>query len=381
MLAKRSRRSSLSSNSTVIETVEHVLAAVWGMGIDNIVLEVSDDEIPSTDGSVVPFVEAIGQAGIEEQSAQRRVFAIGEPVAVSEGDATLVAMGGPTDCLDILYDLDYGETAGVGRQVLGFRLGKDDFASQLAPARTFLLEAEAREFRERGMGEHLTFAEMLVMGDDGPIDNELRFPDEHVRHKICDLIGDLALLGRRLSGRIIARKSGHELNHALILRLREAIAAAEQAGSLTAEPLMDIRKIMRVLPHRYPFLMIDRIVEIDGDRRAVGIKNVTVNEPYFQGHYPGQPVMPGVMILEAMAQLSGVLITRRLEHTGKIGLLVSIDHVRFRRPAQPGDQLIIEAETIRVRPRTGHCRCRAMIGPDTAAEAEIKFMLVDAEPA
>ena len=137
---------------------------------------------------------------------------------------------------------------------------------------------------------------------------------------------------------------------------------------------------MRVLPHRYPFLMVDRILEIDGDQRAVGVKNVSINEPFFQGHWPGQPIMPGVMILEAMAQLSGVLLSRRLEHTGKIAVLLSMDRVKMRRPVRPGDQLILEAEAIRVHARTGHCRCRALVGDEVAAEAEIKFMLVDAEP-
>jgi UDP-3-O-[3-hydroxymyristoyl] N-acetylglucosamine deacetylase/3-hydroxyacyl-[acyl-carrier-protein] dehydratase len=143
---------------------------------------------------------------------------------------------------------------------------------------------------------------------------------------------------------------------------------------------MDVRKVMRLLPHRYPFLMVDRIVDIDGDKKIVGIKNVTINEPFFQGHYPGQPIMPGVMILESLAQLSGILLSRRLEHTGKVAMLLSMDRVKMRRPVRPGDQLTLHAEALHVRLRTGHCRCQAMVGDQIAAEAEIKFMLVDAEP-
>jgi beta-hydroxyacyl-ACP dehydratase FabZ len=146
------------------------------------------------------------------------------------------------------------------------------------------------------------------------------------------------------------------------------------------EPVMDVRKIMRLLPHRYPLLLVDRIIELDGDKRAVGIKNVSINEPFFQGHFPGQPIMPAVMILEALAQLAGILVGRRLEHIGKVGMLLSMDRVKLRRAVRPGDQLILEAETLRVRTRTGHCRCKAYVGTDIAAEAEIKFMLVDAEP-
>ena len=379
-VTKRARRTSLSNGTASVETVEHVLAAINGLGIDNITVELTAEETPSTDGSPMPFVEALKQAGIEEQEAARQTHVIEQPVSVSSGKAMLAALPGPTDCLDILYDLDYHEVPSIGRQVLGFRLGKDDFAKEIAPARTFLLESEAREFRARGLGVHLTYKEILVMGPAGPIENELRFDDEHVRHKVCDLVGDLSLLGRPLCGRIVDFRSGHELNHDLIRRLADSIARKKRAEAFAGEPVMDIRNVMRLLPHRYPFLMVDRVIEIDKDRRAVGIKNVSINEPYFQGHYPGQPIMPGVMILEALAQLSGILLSRRLEHTGKVAVLLSLDRVKMRRSVRPGDQLILEAEAVHVRSRTGHCRCRALLGEELAAEAEIKFMLVDAEP-
>lgn len=380
-VAKRARRSSLKDGNALVETVEHVLAAVAGMDVDNLVVEVTAEETPSTDGSPQPFVEALARAGIAEQQADRPVFVIDEPVAVSNDEAMLAALPGPSDCLDILYDLDYSSVPSIGRQVLGFRLGKDDFVNDIAPARTFLLEAEAKAFQEKGIGAHLTDRDVVVMGDDGPVNNPLRFPDEHVRHKVCDLIGDLALLGVRLAGRIVAYRSGHEENHMLVRKLAEQIEARSKARTLAAEPVMDIRKIMRLLKHRYPFLMVDRVLEIQGDRRALAVKNVTINEPFFQGHYPGQPIMPGVMILEALAQVSGILLSRRLEHTGKVAVLLSMDRVKMRRPVRPGDQLLLEAEAMHVRTRTGHCRCRAYIGSDVAAEAEIKFMLVDDEPA
>ncbi len=379
-VTKRTRRTSLLNGTVSVETIEHVLAAVWGLGIDNILIEMNAQETPSADGSALPFVKALQEAGIEPQDADRKVYVVREPVSVSQGDAMLAVLPGPTDCLDILYDLDYSDVPSIGRQVLGFRLEKDDFSTQIAPARTFSLEQEAKEFQAQGIGTHLTSSDVLVMGPDGPIDNKQRFDDEHVRHKLCDLIGDLALLGRHLRGRVVAYKSGHELNHMLVRQLAESAAARTRQEALTGEPVMDIRKIMRLLRHRYPFLMIDRILEIDGDRRAVGIKNVTINEPFFQGHYPGLPVMPGVMIVEAFAQLAGVLITQRLEHTGKVGFLVSMDRVKIRRPVHPGDQLILVAEVLHVRTRTAHCQCTARVGDELAAEAEIKFMLVDADP-
>ncbi|MGB2822948.1 MAG: UDP-3-O-acyl-N-acetylglucosamine deacetylase [Phycisphaerae bacterium] len=379
-VSKRARRTSLLNGSVAVETIEHVLAAVAGLGIDNLAIEVTSSEAPSVDGSAGPFVEALREAGLSEQDAPQRCFVIEEPMTVGREDVTLAALPGPEDCLDILYDLDYSDTPAIGRQVAAFRLGSDDFAARIAPARTFSLEAEAAEMQARGIGTHLTAKDVLVVGPDGPIDNEYRFPDECARHKISDLIGDLSLFGRRLRGRIIAHKSGHEHNHALVRKLAKALAERTRSQAVSGEPLMDIRRIMRLLPHRYPFLMVDRIVELDGDRRAVGIKNVSINEPFFQGHYPGQPIMPGVMILEALAQLSGILLSRRLEHTGKVAVLLSMDRVKMRRPVRPGDQLILQAERLHVRSRTGHCKCKAFIGQEVAAEAEIKFMLVDAEP-
>jgi len=373
------RRTCLQNGAARVATVEHVLAAAKGMGVDNLRIEVGGPEIPSPDGSAQAFVEAIQRAGVVPQDADAPAYLIDRPVTVSRGASSITALPGPRDRLDIVFDLEYAETPSIGRQTMAFCLGRDDFAAEIAPARTFLLKQEAEAFLAQGLGGHLTACDLLVMDDDGPMDAALRFPDEHVRHKICDLIGDLAVLGRRLCGRIIASRSGHELNHSLVRRLLE-IADGPGPAAGKPQPVLDIRGIMRLLPHRYPFLMVDRILETEGDERAVGIKNVTINEPYFLGHYPTQPIMPGVMILEAMAQMSGILLSRRLEHAGKAAVLLSMDRVKMRRPVRPGDQLVLEAEALRVRPRTGHCACRALVAGEVVAEAEIKFMLVDAEP-
>jgi UDP-3-O-[3-hydroxymyristoyl] N-acetylglucosamine deacetylase/3-hydroxyacyl-[acyl-carrier-protein] dehydratase len=379
LAAQQDRRTSLRDSTIGIDTVEHILSAVNGLGLDNLLIELDADEIPNADGSPLKFAQALVEAGIEEQPAEKRVYVIERPVALSMGQAMLAALPGEGDCLDILYDLDYSGVESIGRQVLGFRLYHDNYLEQVAPARTFLLEEEAREFQSRGWGSHLTTRDLLVMAQGGPVDNQLRFPNEHVRHKVADLIGDLMLLGRSLRGRIVAYQSGHTLNHQLVKRLAEQAAAKERGQSLLRPPTLDIRHVMRLLPHRYPFLMIDRVVELEGDQRAVGIKNVSINEPFFQGHYPGEPIMPGVMILEAMAQLSGILLSQRLEHTGKVAVLLSLDRVKMRRPVRPGDQLVLEAQSIHVRSRTGHCRCRASVAGELAAEAEVKFMLVDAD--
>ncbi len=380
-LAATPRRTTLKNGAASVETVEHVLSALWGLGVDNMEIHLDASETPSTDGSADAFVRALRESGMEELDADKRIFRIEQAVSVSEGDAMLAALPGPDDCLDILYDLDYSNSApSVGRQVVSFRLGKDDYANQIAPARTFVLEDEAKEFQARGIGKHLSARDLVVMGPDGPVDNELRFDNENARHKVCDLIGDLSLLGRHLRGRLVAYRSGHELNHSLVRKLAEEIQNQAMARRMTGEPVMDIRKILRLLPHRYPFLMVDRVVQMEGDKLAVGVKNVTFNEPFFQGHYPSQPIMPGVLVLEALAQLSGLLLSRRLEHTGKVAFLIAMDRVKIRRPVRPGDQLMLHAEALHVRTRTGHTRCWATVGDETCAEAEIKFMLVDAEP-
>jgi UDP-3-O-[3-hydroxymyristoyl] N-acetylglucosamine deacetylase/3-hydroxyacyl-[acyl-carrier-protein] dehydratase len=269
----------------------------------------------------------------------------------------------------------------VPRQFYNFVLGCEQFLSSIAPARTFLFSDEASQFQAAGLGKHLSYESLLVVDEQGvPIQNELRFPDEFVRHKVLDLLGDLMLLGCRFAGRIHARKSGHALNHRLVSRLSQIAYAESIAHLAETSSVFDIGRIQRVMPHRYPFLLIDRVIKLEGNRRAVGIKNVTINEEFFQGHYPGQPIMPGVLIIEAMAQLAGVLLVQKLEHTGKVPVLLSIDKAKFRRAVLPGDQLILEAETVRVKPRTGHVTCSARVGNALAAEAVVKFMMVDADP-
>jgi UDP-3-O-[3-hydroxymyristoyl] N-acetylglucosamine deacetylase / 3-hydroxyacyl-[acyl-carrier-protein] dehydratase len=352
------------------------------MGIDNAMIKLSGGtagELPGGDGSSKPFVELIGSAGIEEQDSPCEPLIIKRPIQVNIGDATLAALPGPTDHLEIIYDFEAGPP--VGRQTISFHLGDDDFVHNLAPARTFVFEHEALELRKRGLGKHLSPKDLLVISPNGPIDNSFRFPDECARHKALDLIGDLYLVGRPIRGRLVAHKSGHELNHLLARRLIEQYNSnAREAMVKRTDAAIDIRKIQRILPHRYPMLLVDRVIEIIGDQKAIGIKNVTFNDIFFQGHYPGTPIMPGVLIVEALAQLGGILLSQKLEHTGKLAVLLSMDKVKMRHPVVPGDQLILEATAVRVKSRTGHVRCKAFVQEKLAAEADIKFMLVDSEP-
>lgn len=380
-VTKRARRTALQNGTVAIETVEHCLGACAGLGIDNLLIELTAGEVPSMDGSSLPFVKALREAGVTALDATRDSYVIDSVTRVADGDMELVALpplSEESDTLEILYDLDYGGTTPIGRQVYSLSINAESFVECIAPARTFVLEKEAEQLRNAGLGTHLTYEDIVVFGDSGPIDNRLRFPDECVRHKILDLIGDLMLFGRFIVGRIHARKSGHALNHSLVRALRDRVRQGALGRLTTAAPQLDIHQVRRVLPHRYPFLMVDRIVEIEGTKRAVGIKNVTINEEFFQGHYPDQPIMPGVLILEAMAQLGGILLSRDLEHTGKVAVLLSLDKVKFRRSVMPGDQLILEAEALRVRSNVGHVRTTASVGTEIAAQAEIKFMLTDA---
>ena len=375
-ITKRTRRSTIRNGADSVETIEHCMSAIHGLGIDNIEVNIAGGEVPGVDGSCLPFVQALQSAGIVEQSAEKQFLRISEPVEVTDGTSTLIASPAAGDEFQMIFDLDYGANTPIGHQLFSYTLG-DNFADVIAPARTFVLKHEADMLRQRGLGLHLQPGDVLVIDNDGPIATKYRFPDECVRHKILDMIGDLYLLGCSIRGKIIAYKSGHSLNHALVRKLVSMLQAQRHSALSIRGPVMDIKQITRILPHRFPMLLVDRVIEMDSINHAVGIKNVSMNEPFFQGHYPGSPVMPGVLIVEAMAQLSGLLLARQLEHTGKLPMLLSMDKVKLRRPVVPGDQLILESETIRVKARTGHVKCRAMVGDQLAAEAVLKFMLVD----
>jgi UDP-3-O-[3-hydroxymyristoyl] N-acetylglucosamine deacetylase/3-hydroxyacyl-[acyl-carrier-protein] dehydratase len=277
------------------------------------------------------------------------------------------------------YDMDYTQHTGVGRQIFSCELTETFYAQNLARARTFVLEAEARQMQALGIGTHLSPKDILVISSDGPIKNSYRYPDECVRHKVVDLIGDLRLAGRPIIGRIVAYKTGHSLNQKLVCRLIEAAHRIEQKKAVSGKPLLDIRRIQKILPHRYPFLLVDKVIEVDGDRRIRCVKNVTFNEQFFQGHFPASPVMPGVLIVEALAQASGLLFAQKLEHTGKLAVLLTMDGVKIRKTVVPGDQLILIAEADKVRSRAAKCNCTAMVGDEVVAEAQLKFMLVDDE--
>ncbi len=375
-ISYRMRRTSLKHEGAEVHTVEHLMAALSGMGIDNLIIEIDGPEVPGGDGSALTFVELLKQAEIVTQRSPKKVFEIKSPIAVAEKDVTLVALPGE-DGLTISYTLDY-HIPSVGSQYFTIRVDEDTFERELAPARTFCLSSEVEELQKQGLGKGASYENTLVISDKGVVNNDLRFPDEFVRHKILDLLGDLFLINARLTGHIVANKSGHPMNMKLVKKILEEMRRQEAEQTSRNETSLGIREIQKILPHRYPFLLIDRVVELDGYKRAVGIKNVTYNEAFFQGHFPGQPIMPGVLIFEALTQLAGVLLLRKMENVGKTAVLLSMDKARIRKTVIPGDQLILEAVASKVKSRTGQVNVRAKVDGKVVAEAQIRCMLVDA---
>lgn len=396
----RPRRTALGMGGATVETVEHILSALAGLGIDNALIHVEGPEIPMGDGSASPFVDAITRAGITEQHAPRTFIAPQAPISVHEGPATITynpaAPLGPRDGLELTYVLDYAEAAGLPRQAYTCTISPQHYAREVAPARTFSTQAEAEAASRAGMFAHVSPRDMLVIGPSGPIDNTYRFTDEPARHKLLDLLGDLMLAGGPVAGRIVAVRSGHALNQSMARALAEACAcpsnpspcnAAMTSSTLTppsptasttpATPALDVRQIAGILPHRYPMLMVDRVLTMESGKHAVGIKNVSINEPFFVGHYPQAPIMPGVLICEAMAQLAGLMLKDVLAHQGKVALLLAMDEVRWRRAVVPGDQLVLEATANKANARMADVSCKASVEGQLAAEARLKFMMVD----
>jgi len=377
-LSRRPRRTSLSCDSVEVHTIEHLMATLCGLMIDNVKIEINGPEVPGLDGSALPFVELVRKAGIEEQSALRKFFQIREPIWLEENDAILAIL--PDSEFKISYTLSYNNPM-LKAQYISFTVTPEVFEKEIAPSRTFCLESEAEELRKQGLGKGANLDNTLIVGQHGVIKNKLRYDDEFARHKVSDLIGDLYLLGTPIKGHVIAVKSGHPLNIKLIQRIKQQEERVRDGGIRAKSPgivgtPLDINDIQKILPHRYPFLLIDRIVELEEDKRAVGIKNVTMNEFFFPGHFPDRPIMPGVLIIEALAQVTGVLMLNKRENLGKYAYFMSMDKVKFRKSVVPGDQLILETQVSRLKSRTVQVKAVASVEEKIVAEAELMFAIV-----
>jgi UDP-3-O-[3-hydroxymyristoyl] N-acetylglucosamine deacetylase / 3-hydroxyacyl-[acyl-carrier-protein] dehydratase len=365
------RGTSLAENGVEVHTVEHVLAALAGMGVDNCFIELSAPEPPAGDGSALPFARLLQEAGIVELAGtQAKVVRPERPVQVQGMNKAVVVW--PHAGLRITYQLEYAQ-GHVPPQRVDVDVTRETFLREIAPCRTFCLESEIETLKAQGLAQGGSLENCLVLTPGGLKNPPLRSEHELAGHKVLDVIGDLALLGCRLEGHVVAERSGHDLNVQLVKKLQ---VHPEKRGK--NEVVIDAKEIEQLLPHRYPMLLVDRILELEVGKRVVGIKNVTMNEHFFQGHFPGHPIMPGVLIVEAMAQCGGVLLMKSSpESQGKVVYFVAIDNVKFRKPVLPGDQLRLELEVDKIRTRLAKMIGKAYVGNDLVCEAELMSTVVD----
>lgn len=371
------RATTLVKDGIRIHTVEHVLSALSGMGITNcrIVLEGGEPPVPSC-GSALCYVEMVEEAGIRDQGLPAVFYKVSRPVSYRDGNVEIIAE--PADGFYVSFHVEYDDPA-IGVQEATFEIHPWIYREQIAPARTFALMRDVARMQELGLAKGGTIENALVF-DDGRIEGglELRFPDEVVRHKVLDLLGDLALLGMPIQGHIKARLSGHASNVAFTKLLAGIERKMPRIYPARRPETWDIASIMRIMPHRYPFLLVDRIIDLQPGKKVTGIKNVSINEPFFQGHFPGHPIMPAVLIIEAMAQVGGVLLLSSVDDPrGKLVYFSGIDEARFRQPVTPGDQLRFELELIKIRGPICKMRGTAWVGDTKVAEANLMSTVVD----
>lgn len=364
------RRTTLGEGKVLVHTVEHVLAAVAALQLDDLVIELSGPEPPILDGSFLPFLRALQEAQPEEVGGEVVEYVVQDAFQFREGESSYLV--GPGQGLRLDATIEFPHPL-IGRQSAGFEITAESFARELAPARTFGFVREVEALRAKGLIGGGSVENAVVLDDEKVVGTQLRWPDEFVRHKIADLLGDLALVGGRIRAHIVATKPSHKGNVALG---RELVRHVRHPG----RPVYDLRKILDVIPHRYPMLLVDRILEVEPGKRIVGIKNVTINEPFFQGHFPGHPIMPGVLIIEAMAQVGGLLmmsVAGEEEVKRKVMYFMSLDNVKFRRPVVPGDQIRFELEMLKFSGK--NCRMKGVgyVDGKVVAEAEMMARVID----
>jgi UDP-3-O-[3-hydroxymyristoyl] N-acetylglucosamine deacetylase/3-hydroxyacyl-[acyl-carrier-protein] dehydratase len=361
------RRTQLGHEPNAVHTVEHVLAAVHALELDDLLISLDGPEPPIMDGSAGAFFDALQRAGLELHPGCVWTGRLTAPVRVEDGDSVYEAQ--PSESLELDVSIDFPHPL-IGRQRFTQVITAATFAKELAWARTFGFVREVEPLRSRGLIRGASTQNAVVLDETGVVENTLRSPDEFVRHKMMDCVGDLALAGLRLKARVVAHKPSHR---GTVLFVRALLASLAQESAV-----LGIEEIMKVLPHRYPFLLVDRILEIEPQKRVVGIKNVTINEPFFQGHFPGHPIMPGVLIVEAMAQVGGMLLLGAIpDPASKVVYFTSLNNVKWRRPVKPGDQLRFELDLLQVRGSMCKMQGVAKVDGEVVCEAEMSAMVRD----
>jgi UDP-3-O-[3-hydroxymyristoyl] N-acetylglucosamine deacetylase/3-hydroxyacyl-[acyl-carrier-protein] dehydratase len=387
-VSETNRSTTLARGNVKVHTVEHVLAALAGCGIDNAVIELDANEPPIADGSSWEFCRIIQAAGAAALPEKREFFTPTEPIELQLGETTMTLF--PDETFKITCTS--ADKQGRFTQFYSTEVTPQTWEKELSHARTFCFFEEIEFLFKNGLIKGGSLENAVVIRDDAVLTTEpLRYREEFVRHKMLDIVGDLSLLGKPIRGHVIAVRPGHagnvELVRKIVEQINRPIRAAQTfspppAGGATEPPAgatgaMNVEELMKMLPHRYPFLMVDRIVKIEGNT-IVGIKNVTMGEPYFQGHFPGHPIMPGVLQLEAMAQVAGVLLLKRMEAANQIAYFMAAEDVKWRKPVVPGDVLVIEIELTKTRGKIGKAKGICKVAGEVVSEAEVTFMLRDA---
>lgn len=394
-VSQTNRSTTLAKGNAKIQTVEHVLAAFAGFEIDNAVIELDANEPPIGDGSAREYCKMIEAAGAVPQGEKREPYRVTTPIELQAQD-TLMSIF-PHDRLKI--SCTSADKGGRFSQFFAVELSPDTWRHDLAHARTFCFFEEIEYLIKNGLIRGGSLENAVVIRDDAVLTTEpLRYPDEFVRHKILDILGDLSLLGRPVHGHIVAVRPSHTANCELTRLIqnqmrkplvamqtftppppateKDAAATAAAAQEMLKAGALDIMQIMKILPHRYPFLMVDKVTNIDGNK-ITGVKNITLNEPYFQGHFPNHPIMPGVLQLEAIAQVAGILMLRQAENFGKIAYFMSAENVKWRKPVRPGDSLTIAVEMLKMRGKIGKAKGVCSVDGDPVSEADVTFVLTD----
>jgi len=361
------RRTQLGEGDAALHTVEHVLAAVGALRIDDLDIVMDAAEPPIMDGSAAPFLRALLDAGIRGNGGRPEWLVLRQPLRVEVGESVYEATPHFDLSLDVRIAFPHPL---IGAQEGRYHVTPASFARDLAAARTFGFVHEVEALRAAGLIQGASLDNAVVLDETGLRSGPLRWADEFVRHKALDCVGDLVLAGARVRARIVAHRPSHRGTVAFVRALvRTAVRESAVYG---------IEDIMKVLPHRYPFLLVDRILEIEEGKRIVGLKNVTINEPFFQGHFPGHPIMPGVLIVEAMAQVGGMLLMRTIEDPeSKVVYFMSLDNIKFRRPVKPGDQIRFELEVLQLRGTTCKMRGIGYVDGDVVAQADMAAMIRD----